>query len=163
MVKYPNCDSFLLLKLNLLMIITFRSLVNRKRRMPELRRAHSRLRSLDRSRYVKKVCSKKFGDDFVINKFIGHVIDFIECSFSEYTETNASLANAVVAVIVSLRRIAEELERVSCTGKGLSPSHVRQFGKATSNLYQQTRKLDLNSDCTTCWEKLGLCAQIIFE
>ncbi len=143
-------------------MISHRSLYQPIRRFPELRRAQKRLRSLKRGRYAAQTWERKIGEDLAIEKLFGHTIEFLECSYSQYGESNCPVRKAKNRMVRALKRMSEEVRRCSKNKRTVSSNAIRQFSASTTHLYQTARKSDVSSQCDVQWEKIGLCAVVVF-
>lgn len=143
-------------------MITQRSLQSPRRRLPELRRAQAKLRTLKRTRYARKMCTRRIGSELAINRLLEHIIDFLQCTFSEHLNDQYGTRKTVERMIRALRAMQEESRRAGNAGTGFSSSVIRQYGSASSALYQKTRRLPVNLGCDEAWQLLGYCAHVLF-
>lgn len=145
-------------------IFTRNSLINKKRRMRELRRASYRLRSLKRTRFASLIYQKKIGENLAIILFINHIIEFLECSFipQQADESNENKRIAAQKLIMCLRNLREELLKASKQQKSISKSTIQRLGSTTKKLYRLTRKDSINFDCDGFWNDICLTSIPLF-
>jgi hypothetical protein len=65
-------------------------------------------------------------------------------------------------MIRALRAMQQEANRAAQADAGFSSSVIRQYGSASSALYQKTRRLPVELGCDEAWQLLGYCAHILF-
>lgn len=143
-------------------MITARSLTNKKRRFRELRQTQSKLRSLKRQRFARRVLNRTLGTDLALVKLLDHISDFLTCTFLHYTENGCPIRKAADNMQRAIERMKKECISASVESRAVLSSVVRQFGSAATKLYRATRRLDVNWDCDEPWRLAGLCAHVVF-
>lgn len=144
-------------------LMTQRSLLNKRRRFPELRKVQGRLRSLRRSRFARQVCSRRLGVDLAVVKLFFHTGEFLECSFSSYTGEHCPVKLAKERMLRALHHISSACMQASLSNSSVDLSAIRVFGSAATNLYQTTRREKISDDCDEVWVLIGLCYHTIFK
>jgi len=143
-------------------MITPRSLVSRSRRFPELRRTCYRLRSLKRGRYARNIFAKKIGDNLALVLMCNHVVEFLECSFSQYSIGSSAVRSAKERMVRALNTFACECARCASSNSTVPSAAIRRFGSSVTKFHKVTRRVNITWDCDEMWHQLGLCAQIAF-
>jgi hypothetical protein len=143
-------------------LITARSLTRPNRRLPELRRAQNRLRELKRDRYARKLCSRQVGEDNALVLLLGHVVEFLACTFSEHLDNRFDTRRAVEQMLRALEAMKVEAGKSARVGSGFPRSVIRRYGTASTNLYNKTRRLPVSAECDAFWQQLGLVACVVF-
>ena len=143
-------------------MITDRSLSNKRRRFPELRRSQSKIRSLKRRRFSSDVWGRRMGGQLAIVKLFVHTEEFLDCSFSQYHNSNAALGRALKRMKRALRHMSRCCEIAAAGNRSVDTSAIRDFGAASTYLYQTARRSGIVDDCDECWRLLGLCFHATF-
>ncbi len=146
--------------------ITHRSLTNPRRRLPELRRTHSRLRSLTRGRFAGRITAKRLPGnpgELVIIQLLRHVTEFLDCTFQDHTSAESPVLHAYDKLRRSIRQLERECHKVSEHGGKVSSTTIKIFGRSTRRLYKAARHSRINLHCDKPWRDLGLCAHILFK
>lgn len=144
-------------------MISPKSLTNRRRRFPELKRACMNLRNLKRGKYASRMWTKKISNDLAITHLINEAIDFLQCSFEGATNVNNPVKGAKNRMIRALKNLQNHCIKCSHSQRSIPLSVIRQFGSAATYLYQTTRRTEIKWECDECWQRLGLCAHVIFD
>jgi hypothetical protein len=143
-------------------MITVRSLTNRKRRLPELRRVRSRIQSLKWPNYARRVWSKRLGDDLAIVNLFKHTEEFLLCSFQSSQDSNPLVEKEKMRMIRALRRLSASCLQNSLKNRRVDSPTIKQFGAATTRFYRATRKHPVIEECDECWRLIGLCYHATF-
>lgn len=145
-------------------MITCRSLTNKRRRLPELRKLQRKLRSLKHKRFARRVFSRTFGkeDELAIVHLLDNISDFLRCSFNEIKDDAWELHSALKAMYRAIEQLKNECIQCAVKGFTISSSTVRCFGSASTRLYQISRRESLNFECDVFWHRVGLCFHAIF-
>jgi hypothetical protein len=143
-------------------MITARSLTNKQRRFRELRQTQSKLRSLKRQRFARRVLSRTLGPDLALVKFLDHIGDFLTCTFFHYNENGCPIRKATDNMLRAIERLKEECVSASAESRAVFSSVIRQFGTASTRLYRATRRLEVHWECDEPWRLAGLCVHVLF-
>jgi hypothetical protein len=143
-------------------MISIMSLRSPRRRLPELRRAHGKLRSLKRERFARRIFSRKIGPDLAITHLFDSTIEFLGCTFSEYNDPISPIRRAVNRMNRALTRMKQECVAAATQERAIPSAAIRQYGSAATHLYKVTRHSSVKWDCDETWSRLGLCAHTLF-
>lgn len=143
-------------------MITAKSLVNPRRRLPELRKLQVRLRSLKRSRVARRHLQKRMAGQLALGLLFEQSAAFLNCTFKDHLPDTFGTRKIVLRMLRALGAMQCELLRCAPKKQAFSRAVIAQFGSAATRLYQQTRRLPVNPNCDQAWHDLGLIAQVLF-
>lgn len=143
-------------------MFTAKSLVNKKRRFLELRKINNKLRSLKRKRFSNRVLKKRIGDDIALIKMLEHIEQFLSCSFEKIQPPIHENRLASKNLISSIQDLRNDCIIAASEMRPVKSKIIRNLGKASTHLYQISRKSEPNWDCDEAWMKSGFCAHRIF-